>query len=63
MGVKNWGSNLMDNRSQQMIHTYLREVQSAAWFSEAKFLGREVIYASPGFQHQMKETSELYKLE
>lgn len=42
-----------------MIHTYLREGQSAACFSEAKFLRREVIYASPGCQHQIDEVGEV----
>lgn len=63
VGIKNWGSNLMDSRSQQMIHTYLREVQSAAWFSEAKFLRREVIYASPGFQHQINEIGKETRMD
>ena len=47
----------MDGRSQQkqMIHTYLRIVKSAAWFREAKFLGREFLYTNPGFQHQRNE--------
>ena len=47
----------MDDRSQQkqMIHTYLRIVKSAAWFREAKFLGREFLYTNPGFQHQRNE--------
>lgn len=53
----------MDSRSQQTIHTYCREVQSAAWFSEAKFRRREVIYASSGFQHQIDEIGEVKKLE
>lgn len=45
-----------------MIHTYLREGQSAACFSEAKFLRREVIYASPGFQHQIGEIGEVTRM-
>lgn len=38
-----------------MIHTYLRRVKAAAWFREAKFLGRKLLYTNPGVQHQMNE--------
>jgi hypothetical protein len=34
-----------------MIHTYLRRVI----FREAKLLGRELVYATTGFQHQVNE--------
>lgn len=51
------GSNLVDggSRQKQMIRPYIRRVRSAAGFSGAEFLGKELIYADAGFRYQMND--------